>query len=57
MSTTALSHVVRERMAARAVTPVSRAVALETSVSEARWLLLPVFGLWVAFVAVGVIFG
>jgi hypothetical protein len=37
--------------------PVARAVALETSINEARWLLWPAFGLWIAFVAAGVMFG
>jgi hypothetical protein len=30
---------------------------METSVSEARWMLWPVFGLWIAFVAAGLAFG
>jgi len=54
MSATLLSRNERARPTAPAV---ARPVALETSVNEARWLLWPAFGLWIAFVAAGVIFG
>ncbi|WP_181168996.1 hypothetical protein [Mesorhizobium sp. B2-4-14] len=29
----------------------------ETSVSQARWILMPLFGLWIAFSIVGVVLG
>ena len=47
----------RELLAAEACVRVSHTVTMETSVSEARWILWPLFGLWIAFVAAGLIFG
>ena len=29
----------------------------ENSVNQARWVLMPLFGLWIMFSVVGVIFG
>jgi hypothetical protein len=47
----------RELLAAKARVRASHTVAMETSVSEARWMLWPVFGLWIALVAAGLAFG
>jgi hypothetical protein len=57
VSTVLSSPTQRERASSRALVPISRTVALETSVSEARWMLWPAFGLWIAFVAAGIMFG
>jgi hypothetical protein len=35
----------------------ARVAVMETSVNEARWLLWPAFGLWIALVAAGLMFG
>lgn len=53
MSTTLLLRARRARHGAPAVT---RAVAIDSSVNEARWLLWPAFGLWIAFLTAGILF-
>ena len=42
---------------ARLRAPAVRAAVLETSVNQARWLLWPAFGLWIAFFAAGIFLG
>jgi hypothetical protein len=47
----------RTRRARRGSPAIARAAVIETSVNEARWLLWPAFGLWIAFFAAGILFG